>query len=601
MCGFFVTNKKISNEELSLIHSRLQTRGPDDVKIRIHDLGSFVFSRLACTGRQASSMQPLDDAIFSKKDFFVFNGEIYNYRELNNKYKFRPDNEFLCDTEVLDGLFKKYGFLKSINKLNGGFSIGYVEKNFKNCYITKDLYGQKSLYYSFNGKNWFFGSDPFSVAFCSNNTSSQKTLKNYLLSNEEFGTRGLMTPNQSFFNNVHSVGAGEIILLNAKGFRFIKKNTILPKKQSHPKQNFNDIIKKFNKLLDDTLKNYIDNNSDVCFEFSGGLDSTSLLLSSLKLKRKFIFYTKIAKGIDTIAIKSIRKLKQLKVKFKIVRVTKKTYLRDTIEFIRYTGLPPRWGTAPSMMPLYEKMKKDKMKICIGGAGADEFFYGYNNYDKILNTDLKKIKKLNKIEILKKYSFSGWLDNNSKDLKIYINKVKNLSKIYTNKYPDYKKNNFSICKFVRFIDLNIFMPEISEPQADLTAIMNSIELRSPYLDNNIVKLATDEINHNFLLNEKSKIDSKFFLRKALEMRCLELGLDPKLFVEKKKEGTRNFAIQTFKKMSLNTIPKEIIQKLKLNLRKPISPKMKYKIFFSSIFYMIFNMNMTNQQIIKQISK
>ena len=55
------------------------------------------------------------------------------------------------------------------------------------------------------------------------------------------------------------------------------------------------------------------------------------------------------------------------------------------------------------------------------------------------------------------------------------------------------------------------------------------------------------------------------------------------------------------MSLNTIPIEIIQKLKLNLGKPISPKMKYKIFFSSIFYMIFNMNMTNQQIIKRIGK
>ena len=601
MCGFFVTNKKISNEELSLIHSRLQTRGPDDVKIRFNDLGSFIFSRLACTGRQTSSMQPLDDAIFSKKNFFVFNGEIYNYRKLNNKFKFRPNNRYLCDTEVLDGLFKKYGFLKSIDKLNGGFSIGYVDKNFRNCYITKDLYGQKSLYYSFNGKHWFFGSDPFSVAFCSNNTSSEKTLKNYLFSNEEFGTRGLMTPNKSFFKNVYSVGAGQIIFLNSKGFKLLKKNKIIPKKQNNSNQNFKSIINKFNKLLDETLKNYIDNNSDVCFEFSGGLDSTSLLLSSLKLKRKYVFYVKIAKGIDTIASKSIKKLKKLKVKFKIVKVTKENYLKDTIEFIRYTGLPPRWGTAPSMMPLYKKMKNDRMKICIGGAGADEFFYGYNNYDKILNLNFKEIKKLGKLEILKKYSFSGWLNTSSKDLKTYIDQVEDLSKIYTNKYPDYKKNIFSVCRFIRFIDLNIFMPEIAEPQADLTAIMNSIELRSPYLDNGIVKLAIDEINHNYLLNENSKINSKFFLRKALEMRCLDLGLDPNLFIEKKKEGTRNFAIQAFRKMSLNNLPKEVIQNLKINFNKPISPKMKYKIFFSSIFYMIFNMNMTNQQILKTISK
>ena len=71
MCGFFVTNRKLNNLELSLIHKRLQTRGPDDVKIRINEVGSYVFSRLACTGRQTNSMQPLDDAIFNKNDFKI--------------------------------------------------------------------------------------------------------------------------------------------------------------------------------------------------------------------------------------------------------------------------------------------------------------------------------------------------------------------------------------------------------------------------------------------------------------------------------------------------------------------------------------------------
>ena len=69
MCGFFVTSRKLNTNELSLIHERLQTRGPDDVKIRVNEKGSYVFSRLACTGRQTSSMQPLDDAIYQKKIF----------------------------------------------------------------------------------------------------------------------------------------------------------------------------------------------------------------------------------------------------------------------------------------------------------------------------------------------------------------------------------------------------------------------------------------------------------------------------------------------------------------------------------------------------
>ena len=71
MCGFFVTNKKLNPQEIDVIYSRLQTRGPDDVKMRIGDLGSYVFSRLACTGRQYSSMQPL-----IQTDYFLWSIQI---------------------------------------------------------------------------------------------------------------------------------------------------------------------------------------------------------------------------------------------------------------------------------------------------------------------------------------------------------------------------------------------------------------------------------------------------------------------------------------------------------------------------------------------
>ena len=78
----------------------------------------------------------------------------------------------------------------------------------------------------------------------------------------------------------------------------------------------------------------------------GGIDSTLVMLSSLKLKKKFCYYIKIAKGFDNIALRAVNKAKKLKLKYKIVKVSKNDYLKDTIDFIRYSGLPPRWGTAP---------------------------------------------------------------------------------------------------------------------------------------------------------------------------------------------------------------------------------------------------------------
>ena len=85
-----------------------------------------------------------------------------------------------------------------------------------------------------------------------------------------------------------------------------------------------------------------------------------------------------------------------------------------------------------------------------------------------------------------------------------------------------------------------------------------------------------------------------MKKCLEKRCIELGLKPKEFIEKQKEGTRNFALQFFKSIKIQNIPKRILHDLNINT-KNITPKMKYKIFFVVIFYMIFKLHMSNNEI------
>ena len=599
MCGFFITNKKLNSAELSTVTKRLSSRGPDDIKIRTSNNGSFIFSRLACTGRKTSSMQPLDSAIYNQDKFFLFNGEIYNYMDLNRKFKIIKKNN-LSDTEVLDGLIKKVGFNKAVKELNGAFAIGYVDKTFKNCYLTRDIYGQRPLYYAYDKNNWYVGSDPLSLSFCSNNNVSVKNLETYLSSNEDFGTRGLINPGLSFFNNVYSVTPGDIVFLNKNGFKYIKKDILISNDINHikKKQRLTKTLKDFNSIMDKIIKSYVGNYNDVCFEFSGGIDSTTLMLSSLKLKKKFTYYIKVAKGIDSIAQKSIEKLKKLKLNFKVVHVNKESYLSDAIKFIRLTGSPQGWGTAPSMMPLYQQMKKDNMKICLGGTGADEFFYGYNNIQKLLKIDFNLVKKIKSIDLIRKFSFSGW-DNNKK-LNSYVKTINKLINIYKKRKPDFRKNIFSICDFIRFIDLNVFMSQISSPHSDSIAMMHSIEIRSPFLDNEITKIALEKINHEFLLNENSIENTKQFLKKALELRCNDLGLSSNELIENNKEGTRNFAIQAFKELSLRKIPKEFLKELNIKLNSVISSKMKSKIYNIIIFYLIFEKKLTNEKILKLLT-
>lgn len=598
MCGFFASSRKLEISEIELIYGRLAQRGPDDSRIRSSDNGTYIFNRLACTGRDEGSMQPLNENSLEKKNFFLFNGEIYNYLDLNKKFKFNYKKS-VSDTVILSELINKKGYLKALKDLKGAFAIAYIDKNFKFSYLSKDIYGQKALFYSNDKKNWYASSDPYAIAYCLKKDLSKKNILNYLNSNEDFGTRGLFIPGFSFFDGVYSVRSGETVYLSSKKIKIIKKNYLFPKIK-RKNSDINLDIKKFNEIVDKVTEKYIGKNKDVCFEFSGGIDSTTLLLSSLKFKNKVKYYTKISKGIDKIASKSIKKIKKLKIKHEIIRHDKTNYLYDTIKFIRFTGSPPRWGTAPSMMPLYKKMKDDKMKICLGGCGADEFFYGYNNIQKILNTDFDKLKKMTNINLVKEYSFSGWIKDKGASHKIYKKQILKLIKIYSKRKHSIKKNHYTICNFIRFIDLNIFLPEVSSLHSDLIAMQDSIELRSVFLDHEITNMAIGNIDHKFLLNKSSLENNKIFLKEALSKRCLNLGLNPNEFVEKQKEGTRNFALQAFEKRNFKKLPKETINYLNIKKDKKISKKMKFKIFFVAIFHMIFKMNLSNEKIFRTIN-
>ena len=503
-------------------------------------------------------------------------------------------NKNVSDTKVLGSLIRKKGFINSMKDLNGAYAIAYIDKDFKFSYLSKDIYGQKALFYSNDKKNWYLSSDPYCIAYCANKDLSRDHLLSYLNSNEDFGTRGLFIPGHSFFKEVHAVRSGETVFLNSSKIKILRKDYIFPK-MNKKISNLNLDIDNFNNTVDRVVKDYISNYKDVCFEFSGGMNSTTLLLSSLKLKKKIKCFTKISKGIDNIAQRSIKKIRKLNVKSTIIEQDKKNYLIDTIKFIRFSGSPPRWGTAPAMMPLYKKMKEEKMKICISGGGADEFFYGYNNIKKILQTDLKRLRKMKTINLVKNYSFSGWINDKIISRLNYRKQIIELIKIYSKKNPAFKKNHFSICNFIRFIDLNIFLPEISSLHSDLVSMQSSIELRSVFLDKKITNIALNNLKHDFLLNNLSFENNKIFLKEALSKRCIDLRLNPNEFVEMQKEGTRNFAIQAFKNKNFKKLPKETIRYLKINKNKDVSEKMKFKIFFIAIFHMIFKMKLSDEKI------
>ena len=154
MCGILGTNFLSNNFNSSL--ELLNQRGPDfqnSVKI---DNKQFGHTRLAINDLDEEANQPMifDDILL------VFNGEIYNYKELIHVEHLECKTK--SDSEVLIRLYQKYGF-DFLNKLNGMFSFCIYDMKKELYFCARDRYGKKPFFYYFKDNKFIFSSSIKSI------------------------------------------------------------------------------------------------------------------------------------------------------------------------------------------------------------------------------------------------------------------------------------------------------------------------------------------------------------------------------------------------------------------------------------------------------
>ena len=221
MCGFFVTNDRLNIKIKNEIINRLAPRGPDDIQSRICKEGSYIFSRLEITGRKIDYMQPLNANNLENKDFFFSMAKFIIIKTFQKTFSKKISNK-ISDVHVLDGLFRKKGYERTFNLLNGMFSIAVVKKKFKSVILARDQFGQKPLYYAVNKRYWYASSRPLFNLLVYKKGLDFKELKLFLHSTEKYGTRGLINSSKTFFKNIFQLEPGSMLYLNKK--KIIKKN-----------------------------------------------------------------------------------------------------------------------------------------------------------------------------------------------------------------------------------------------------------------------------------------------------------------------------------------------------------------------------------------
>ena len=128
----------------------LRHRGPDAHGIKAFDSATLVHTRLSIIDLSATGAQPMANE--DKTVWTVFNGEIYNHRELRHNLQSRGHIfKGHSDTEVLPHLYEEHG-TELLAKLRGMFAVAIYDKPARTLLLARDRFGIKPLFYA-PGKN----------------------------------------------------------------------------------------------------------------------------------------------------------------------------------------------------------------------------------------------------------------------------------------------------------------------------------------------------------------------------------------------------------------------------------------------------------------
>jgi asparagine synthase (glutamine-hydrolysing) len=156
------TKSGLTDNELLRMAAQLRHRGPDDEGIWF-DVASGIglgHTRLSITDLSEAGHQPMHSAC--GRYVLVFNGEIYNHRELRERLsrgQTAPSWRGHSDTEVLLNYIAHYGLPDTLASVVGMFAFALWDSKEKNLTLARDRLGEKPLYWGWQGDTLLFGSE----------------------------------------------------------------------------------------------------------------------------------------------------------------------------------------------------------------------------------------------------------------------------------------------------------------------------------------------------------------------------------------------------------------------------------------------------------
>lgn len=511
----------------------MRVRGPDGQRLERGEAHVIGHTRLAIIDPTEAGAQPFHDR--EGRYVLSYNGEIYNHARLRRELETQGARfATACDTEVLREAILRWGIDATLARVRGMFAFVLYDTHSGETIAARDHFGQKPLYYHRGPGGLVIASDPLAVtAITGERQPDLGAYALYLATSGETGTRGLHHPERSFFAGVAMLPAGHLLRYRAGNLeitRYFGPWDLFDDERHRAAcaRAEDDLMDELHALLAQSVRRHLVADVPLGVLLSGGIDSSVVFWLAVVRDPSLQTFTKLSPGIETIPLTVIpRLLRQRCASAHLITQEKAGFVAGLERFVVASRAPSRWNSGPSMQSLCAAACRNGVVALLGGDCADEVFGGYIHYRDYFarRPNLEDLGDLVCVEAGAGASeiVRGYLAGQHAIRRAILASLAGIGDLAERQ-----------AQATLLHDTTTFLQTCVLPHSDAYSMNESVELRNPMLDLDLVAFAV-----NLPMRHKAAPHANGEFGKRLFRALAEREVGP--FINVRKEGTRNYAM------------------------------------------------------------
>ena len=375
ICGVFYSDRtqRVNRDTLAEMNRQIAYRGPDDDGFFVDGNVGLAMRRLSIIDIQAGH-QPLSNEDGSV--WIVFNGEIYNHRELRadliaRGHRYRTQS----DTETIVHLYEEYG-KNCVQHLRGMFAFVIWDRARRCLFMARDRIGIKPLYYRYDGCTLLFGSEIKTILAYPNVKPefNRITLAEYL-------AFGYITGEQTMYAGIKKLLPGYTLMLDDDNGKLETAEywelTVQSDDGSQPREYY---VTRYREQLEQCVSSHLMSDVPLGVFLSGGLDSSAVAALTTKIRQEPIETFSVGYGEEAFSELPYARTvaEHLRSKHHEVHLSRDQFFQALPRLIWHEDEPIVW---PSSVALYfvARLARESVSVVLSGEGSDETLAGYTRY------------------------------------------------------------------------------------------------------------------------------------------------------------------------------------------------------------------------------